>query len=83
MGPSVRGFMKDLVGKPRTLDDGRPGGFYIPRFRNINGQASPNFIRGYGFEGGSGTTMVPGTAFDDSRFRRRIQEATFATTPAR
>src|SRR5579875_3858136 len=29
MGPSIVGFMKELVGKPRTLDDGRPGGFYI------------------------------------------------------
>src|SRR5207249_607573 len=26
MGPSVTGFVKDLAGKPRTLDDGRPGG---------------------------------------------------------
>ena len=25
MGPSVTGLVKDLVGKPRTLDDGRPG----------------------------------------------------------
>src|SRR5262249_34447266 len=24
MGPGVDGFVKDLVGKPRTLDDGRP-----------------------------------------------------------
>jgi choline dehydrogenase-like flavoprotein len=30
MGPGVDGFVKDLVGKPRTLDDGRPGGFYVP-----------------------------------------------------
>src|SRR5207249_12247405 len=35
MGPAVTGFVKDLVGKARTLDDGRPGGFYIPRFRNL------------------------------------------------
>src|SRR5207244_4069717 len=25
MGPSILGRVKDLVGKPRTLDDGRPG----------------------------------------------------------
>lgn len=62
MGPSVSGFSKDLVGKPRTLDDGRPGGFYIPRFRNIEEQRR-DFIRGYGFEGGSGTTMVPASAW--------------------
>ncbi len=62
MGPSVSGFWKDLVGKPRTLDDGRPGGFYIPRFRNVTDKQK-NFIRGYGFEGGSGTTMIPGNAW--------------------
>ncbi len=67
MGPSVAGYWKDLVGKPRTLDDGRPGGFYVPRFRNLNG-AKSDFIRGYGFEGGSGTGMIPGTAFDTPGF---------------
>ncbi len=62
MGPSVAGIMKELIGKPRTLDDGRPGGFYVPRFRNLT-ERQPNFVRGYGFEGGSGCGMIPGTAF--------------------
>ncbi|MBV9158338.1 MAG: GMC family oxidoreductase [Acidobacteriaceae bacterium] len=62
MGPSVAGIMTELIGKPRTLDDGRPGGFYIPRFRNVDEKRS-DFIRGYGFEGGGGCGMVPGTAF--------------------
>lgn len=61
MGPGVGGLVKELVGKPRTLDDGRPGGFYIPRFRNLKDR-HPNFIRGYGFEGGSGTEMFPDSA---------------------
>jgi len=61
MGPSVSGLVKEMVGKPRTLDDGRPGGFYIPRFRNLKDR-HPNFIRAYGFEGGSGTGMFPGAA---------------------
>lgn len=67
MGPSVVGFMKEMVGKPRTLDDGRPGGFYIPRFRNLNGPKM-DFLRGYGFEGGSGCGMIPGTAFTSPGF---------------
>jgi choline dehydrogenase-like flavoprotein len=67
MGPSIVGFMKELVGKPRTLDDGRPGGFYIPRFENLE-KRNPNFIRGYGFEGGAGCTMIPGTAFTTPGF---------------
>ncbi|MGH9584854.1 MAG: GMC family oxidoreductase, partial [Bryobacteraceae bacterium] len=58
---------KDLVGKPRTLDDGRPGGFYVPRFENLETR-NPNFIRGYGFEGGAGCTMIPGTAFTTPGF---------------
>lgn len=62
MGPSVAGIMPELIGKPRTLDDGRPGGFYIPRFRNVNSR-QPNFLRGYGFEGGGGCGMIPGTAY--------------------
>jgi len=61
MGPGVTGLVKDRIGKSRTLDDGRPGGFYVPRFRNLS-ERHPNFIRGYGFEGSSGTQMFPGNA---------------------
>lgn len=67
MGPSVSGFMPDLVGKPRTLDDGKPGGFYIPRFRNLTTRM-PGFVRGYGFEGGSGCGMIAPTAFGTPGF---------------
>ena len=82
MGPSVAGFMKELVGKPRTLDDGRPGGFYVPRFRNLT-ERQPNFVRGYGFEGGGGTGMIPGTAFTTPGFgdeyKKRVREYAGAT----
>ncbi len=61
MGPSVTGIVKDLVGKPRTLDDGRPGGFYLPRFRNLSDRRS-DFIRGYGYEGEAGMGIFPGHA---------------------
>jgi choline dehydrogenase-like flavoprotein len=61
MGPGVFGLVKDLVGKPRTLDDGRPGGFYVARFRNLETR-QPDFVRGYGFEGGSGIGMFPDNA---------------------
>jgi choline dehydrogenase-like flavoprotein len=67
MGPGIAGLVKELVGKPRTLDDGRPGSFYIPRFRNLAERHS-DFIRGYGFEGGSGTGMFPGNALDTPGF---------------
>jgi len=58
MGPGIAGRAKDLVGKPATLDDGRPGGFYLTRFRNLT-EKHAKFIRGYGFEGSSGCTMFP------------------------
>jgi choline dehydrogenase-like flavoprotein len=77
MGPSVAGFYKELVGKPRTLDDGRPGGFYIPRFRNLSDK-QPGFIRGYGFEGGSGCGMIPGSAYTQpgfgSEYKKRVRD---------
>lgn len=67
MGPGVTGLAKNLVGAPKTLDDGRPGGFYVPRFRNLTEQRS-DYLRGYGFEGGSGSSMSPGEAADAPGF---------------
>lgn len=67
MGPSVAGFMPEVVGKPRTLDDGRPGSFYLARYRNLSTK-QPDFIRGYGFEGGSGCGMIPGSAYTSPGF---------------
>ena len=67
MGPGITGLVKDRVGKPRTLDDGRPGSFYVPRFRNLS-ERHPKFIRGYGFEGGSGTQMFPANALETPGF---------------
>ena len=58
MGPGVHGRAKNLAGKPPTLDDGRPGGFYLTRFRNLKDKHQ-KFIRGYGFEGGGGCAMFP------------------------
>jgi choline dehydrogenase-like flavoprotein len=81
MGPGVGGLVKELVGKPRTVDDGRPGGFYIPRFRNLKGR-QPSFLRGYGFEGGSGTSMFPDTADQPgfgAEYKKRVRETAGAT----
>src|SRR5580693_2442166 len=72
MGPGVAGRAKDLVGKPPTLDDGRPGGFYLTRFRNL-AEKHPKFIRGYGFEGGSGAGMFPRGA-DSNGFGASFKE---------
>jgi choline dehydrogenase-like flavoprotein len=66
MGPGVTGLVKDRVGQPRTIDDGRPGGFYVPRFRNLTDKQP--FLRGYGFEGIAGTGMFPGRANETPGF---------------
>jgi choline dehydrogenase-like flavoprotein len=67
MGPGVEALVKDRIGQPRTIDDGRPGGFYIPRVRNLSDR-NPNFIRGYGFEGGAGNRMFPPRAHETHGF---------------
>jgi glucoside 3-dehydrogenase (cytochrome c) catalytic subunit len=67
MGPRVTGLVKERIGAPRTLDDGRPGGFYVPRFRNLEDKQA-GYIRGYGFEGGSGVGMMPGDSADAPGF---------------
>lgn len=60
LGPRVEGIYKPRVGGERLNEDGRPGGFYIPRFRNLDAASkSRDFIRGYGLEGSSGQEMFP------------------------
>ena len=73
MGPGVTALFKDLVGKRRTLDDGRPGSFYLPRFRNL-AEKRPDFIRGYGFEGESGTEIFPGHAMSTPGFGTQFKK---------
>jgi choline dehydrogenase-like flavoprotein len=77
MGPGITGLVKDRIGKPRTLDDGRPGDFYIARYRNLTDK-HPNFIRGYGFEGGAGTQMYPdnanGTPGFGASFKKTVRD---------
>src|SRR4029453_2526137 len=77
MGPGVTGLVKDRIGQPRTIDDGRPGGFYVPRFRNLS-EKNPNFIRGYGFEGSAGNQMFPGDATDapgfGAAYKKRVRD---------
>ena len=50
-----------LQGRAVTNDDGRPTGLYIARFRNI-ADKDRRFLRGYGFQGGSGCSAFPSYA---------------------
>jgi choline dehydrogenase-like flavoprotein len=51
MGGGARG---EIPGLERFVIEGRrPNGIYVPRFRNVK-SAHPDFVRGYGFQGGAG-----------------------------
>ena len=67
MGPGATAMMPTLRGAPITNDDGRPQSTYIVRFRNISDK-HPDFIRGYGFQGGSGSAEYPTHAHDTPGF---------------
>ena len=55
MGGGARGTMPMLDTKVLE-QDGRANGIYIPRFRNLDKQ-SGKYLRGYGFQGGSGQSL--------------------------
>jgi glucoside 3-dehydrogenase (cytochrome c) catalytic subunit len=67
MGPGANGFLPMLRGRAATLDDGRPTGFYIARFRNITDKHL-GFLRGFGFQGGSGCGVYPSFATSQPGF---------------
>jgi choline dehydrogenase-like flavoprotein len=61
-----------------NFDDGRANGIYIPKFRNIN-ERHPNFIRGYGIQGGVQRGMLPTTIKSipgfGSEYKKMVREA--------
>jgi len=77
MGPGARGHLPMLRGQAVTNDDGRPTGLYIARFRNITDKDA-RFLRGYGFQGGSGCSAFPGYATSvpgfGASFKARVRE---------
>jgi choline dehydrogenase-like flavoprotein len=76
MGPGASGTMGMLRGAPVTNDDGRPQSTYIVRFRNITDK-HPDFIRGYGLQGGSGAVEYPAHAHTTpgfgAAFKKRVR----------
>jgi glucoside 3-dehydrogenase (cytochrome c) catalytic subunit len=78
MGPGASGMMPTLRGAPITNDDGRPQNTYIVRFRNITDR-HPDYIRGFGFQGGSGSAEYPGHAHSTpgvgSAFKKAVRDA--------
>src|SRR5881396_1844083 len=51
MGGGANGTIPGM--EDRTVHGNRPNGVYVPRFRNVK-TPHPEFLRGYGFQGGGG-----------------------------
>jgi choline dehydrogenase-like flavoprotein len=60
-GQGASGFLPALKSAEVRNEDGKANGFYITRFRNLK-ERHPKFIRGYGYEGGSGARIFPNYA---------------------
>jgi choline dehydrogenase-like flavoprotein len=57
----ANGEFPDMPGKPSLNTGRRPGGPYVIRFRNTaNGERHKDFLRGYGFQGGSALNFAMG-----------------------
>ena len=81
MGPGASGFIPMRIGTEPTLDDGRPTGSYIPRFRNVTDR-HPDFIRGYHFQGGGGAGDGPGRAAEAKGFGKAFKSSVRKYYPA-
>jgi len=81
MGPRGSGFIATRIGTEPTLDDGRPTGPYIPRFRNVTDK-HPDFIRGYHFQGGGGSNEFPSHAHDTPGFGKGFKSSVRKYYPA-
>lgn len=62
-GTGASGFFPTFAGRDVINEDGKSSGIFIPRFRNLDDKTKQkNFIRGYGYEGGSAISQFPGIA---------------------
>ena len=81
MGPRGSGFIPQRIGTEATLDDGRAVSPYVPRFRNVKDK-HPDFIRGYHFQGGGGSSEYPSMAHDIAGFGKAYKSSVRKYYPA-
>ncbi|HVG18941.1 MAG TPA: GMC family oxidoreductase [Blastocatellia bacterium] len=80
-GIGASGYFHTLAGREPVNEDGKTSGLLIARFRNISKETKQQrFIRGYGFECGSGARMFPAfsknpnvTSGFGSEFKKRVR----------
>lgn len=86
-GIGASGYFHILAGKDVMNEDGKAAGLLVPRFRNISKESKQaRFIRGYGFECGSGARIFPAFAKNPnvipgfgSEFKKRVRH--YYTSP--
>lgn len=82
-GVSFTGLAPQLKGRPIINEDGRPGGTYIPRFRNLDkANRQQKYIRGFGYQCSSGSGIYPGHAKGTAGFGRDFKDEVRALHPA-
>lgn len=86
-GIGASGYFHTLASRAPINEDGKTSGLLVPRFRNISKETrQQRFIRGYGFECGSGARMFPAfsknpnlTPGFGSEFKKRVRH--YYTSP--
>lgn len=72
------GEFPDLPGKPDANAPRRPNGLYVIRFRNtMNGPRHKDFLRGYGFQGGSQLSFNMGAPGFGQAYKEGIRNGTW------
>src|SRR5437763_11820959 len=86
-GIGASGYFNVLASRDPVNEDGKTSGLLIPKFRNLNKETKhKRFLRGYGFECGSGSRMYPAFAKNaaltpgfGSDFKQRVRK--YYTSP--
>jgi len=86
-GIFISGYFNVLAGRDPVNEDGKTSGLLVPRFRNISKETKQQrFVRGYGFECGSGSRQSPAFAKNaqltpgfGSEYKKRVRH--YYSTP--
>jgi choline dehydrogenase-like flavoprotein len=76
VGGGASGELPGMVNGLPTMNAGnRPNGIYVIRFRNVQGGPKhPRFIRGYGYQGGSGAGFHYNAPGFGAAYKERVKE---------
>jgi glucoside 3-dehydrogenase (cytochrome c) catalytic subunit len=75
-GFGASGELPGLEPRPWAGAPQRPNGIYVIRFRNVSDR-HPDFIRGYGYQGGAGPGFNMGVEGYGSAFKEGVRQGTY------